>query len=122
MANVADYDIVSDGKTFLGAGAGQDPDRDFPLGFDQHINVGIRSVLSYMVDPGSSGVTFKISVLNPGATDIVSSTTLPAQSGHVRQEVIGENVLKKTGNTLRIQVTAGSATFSDIVLMHQSTV
>ena len=41
---------------------------------------------------------------------------------HVRQEVIDANVLKKTGNTLRIQVTAGSASFSDMVLMHQSTV
>jgi hypothetical protein len=40
----------------------------------------------------------------------------------VRQEVIDANVLKKTGNTLRIQVTAGSASFSDMVLMHQSTV
>ena len=78
--------------------------------------------LSYMVDPGASGVTFKMSILNPGATEIVPSTTLPAQSGHVRQEVIDANVLKKTGNTLRIQVTAGSASFSDMVLMHQSTV
>ena len=122
MATVADYDVVSDGTTTLGAGAGQDPDHDFALGFDQAINVGVRSVLSYMVDPGSAGVTFKMSILNPGATEIVPSTTLPAQSGHVRQEVIDANVLKKTGNTLRIQVTAGSASFSDMVLMHQSTV
>ena len=63
-----------------------------------------------------------MSILNPGATEIVPWTTLPAQSGHVRQEVIDANVLKKTGNTLRIHVTAGSASFSDMVLMHQSTV
>ena len=122
MPSVADYDIVSDGQTTLGAGAGQDPDVDLPLGFDQAINVGIRSVLSYMVDPGPSGVTFKMSILNPAATEIVPSSALPAQSGHVRQEVIAANVLKKTGNSLRIQVTAGNATFSDIVLMHQSNV
>jgi hypothetical protein len=122
MPTVADYDVVSDGTTTLGAGAGQDPDHDFALGFDQTINVGIRSVLSYMVDPGSSGVTFKMTILNPNATEIVGSTSLPAQSGHVRQEVIAANVLKKTGNTLRVQVTAGSASFSDMVLLHQSTV
>ena len=122
MSSVADYDIVSDGETILGAGAGQDPDFDFPLGFDRAINVGIRSVLSYMVDPGPAGVTFKMSILNPAATEIVQPSALPAQSGHVRQEVIGANVLKKTGNSLRVQVTAGSARFSDIVLMHQSDV
>jgi len=37
-------------------------------------------------------------------------------------EVIGTVPKKKTGTTLRIQVTAGSASFSDMVLMHQSTV
>ena len=122
MASVADYDVVADGQTPLGAAAGQDPDHDFPLGFNQTIDVGIRSVLSYMVDPGAFGVTFKMSILNPNPTEIVESTTLPAQSGHVRQEVIAQNVLKKTGNTLRIQVTAGSANFSDMVIMHRSTV
>ena len=62
MATVADCDVVSDGTTTLGAGASQDPDYDFALGFDQTINVGVRSVLSYMVDPGASGVTFKMSI------------------------------------------------------------
>lgn len=63
-----------------------------------------------------------MSILNPNATEIIPLSTLPAQGGHVCQEAIAAHVLKKTGNSLRIQVTAGCATFSDIVLMHQSNV
>jgi hypothetical protein len=122
MPSAANYDVVIDDPITLGAGAGQDPDRDLPLGFVQDIDVAVRSVLSYMVDPGASGVTYNMSIINPAATSIVGSTALPAQSGHVRQEVISANVLKKTGNSLRIQVTAGSASFSDIVIMHRSNV
>jgi hypothetical protein len=117
----SDYDVVTDAKTLLGAGSGEDRDHDFPLGFNQ-INVGIRSVLSYMVDPGPAGVTFKMSILNPSATEIVGLSTALAGSGHVRQEVIPANVLKTTGNSLRIEVTAGRANFSDIVIMHRTTV
>lgn len=127
MPNYADYDVVSDAITLIDAAG--DPDRDLPLGFDQNINLGIRSVLSYMVDPGSSGVTFKMSIVNydlPNSsqqiiTSIVPPTALPSLSPHLRQEIIDANVLKKTGNVLRIQVTAGRANFSDIVLMHKST-
>jgi hypothetical protein len=61
-------------------------------------------------------------ILNPNATAILPLSTLHAQSGHVRQKVIAANVLKKTGNSLRIQVTAACATVSDVVLMHQSNV
>lgn len=126
MPNYANYDVVSDGITLIDAA--QDPDKDFQLGFDPSVNVGIRSVLSYMVDPGSSGVTFKISIVNfdiPDSaqqivTPVVLSTQLPSLSPHVRQEIIDANVFKKIGNTLRIQVTAGRANFSDIVIMYKS--
>lgn len=121
MATVADYDVVTDGSISLSAaGGGADPDRDLALGFDENINVGVRSVLSYMVDPGPAGVTFTMTIL-PNAV-IVPATALPAQSGHVRQEVINANVLNAAGSTLRIAVQAGQATFSDIVLLHQSDV
>ena len=40
MSAVADYDVVSDGTNTLGAGAAQDPDHDFALGFDQTIRRG----------------------------------------------------------------------------------
>jgi hypothetical protein len=117
--------VVSDGNILIDAAG--DPDHDFPLGFDSNINVGIRSVLSYMIDPGSPGVTFKMSIVNydlPNSsqqitTPIVPSTTLPSMSPHVRQEVIDANVLKKIGNLLRIHVTAGRANFSDIVVMYK---
>ena len=113
MPNVAGYDVVRDTPIVLG-------DFSFPLGFDQSINVGIRSVLTYMVDPGTTGITFKMSIINPDATtEIVPTTALPAQSGHARQEVIDANVLKKIDSKLRIQVTAGSGSFSDIVLFYQ---
>ena len=126
MPNYANYDVVSDGNVLIDSA--QDPDHDFPLGFDTTINLGIRSVLSYMVDPGSPGVTFKISIVNhdlPNSgqqitTVVVPPTQLASQSPHVRQEVIDANVFKKIGNTLRIQVTAGRANFSDIVIMYKS--
>jgi hypothetical protein len=119
MATVADYDVVSDAPTTLNAGDAT----NIALNFDSHINLGTRSVLSYMVDPGPSGATFTMTLPREGVADkvIVPSTTLPAQSGHVRQEVIDGNVLNSP-DVLRIKVTAGSATVSDIVLMHQSDV
>ena len=126
MPNYANYDVVSDGNVLIDSA--QDPDHDFPLGFDTTVNLGIRSVLSYMVDPGSPGVTFKISIVNhdlPNSgqqitTVVVPPTQLASQSPHVRQEIIDANVFKKIGNTLRIQVTAGRANFSDIVIMYKS--
>ena len=126
MPNLADYDVVSDAKILIDAAG--DPDQDFPLGFAPNINVGIRSVLSYMVDPGSPGVTFKMSIVNfnlPNGpeqitTPIVPPTQLPSMSAHVRQEIIGADVFKKIGNILRIHVTAGRANFSDIVIMYKS--
>ena len=127
MPNYANYDVVTDNITLIDAAG--DPDQDFPLGFDSNINVGIRSVLSYMIDPGSSGVTFKMSIVNYNLptnnqqiiTAVVPPTSLPSLSPHVRQEVIDANVFKTIGNTLRIQVTAGRANFSDIVIMYKST-
>lgn len=117
MATVAAYDVVADAPIKLDAGESD----DLTLDFASNINLGIRSVLSYMVDPGTSGVTFTMTLLREEDPDtvIVPSTPLPAQSGHVRQEVIDENVLTDP-DVLRITVTAGSATFSDVVLMHQS--
>ena len=117
MATAADYDVVIDAPITLNAG---DSD-DVALNFDSNINLGVRSVLSYMVDPGPSGATFTMTLPRGSVADtvIVPSTPLPAQSGHVRQEVIDENVLTDP-DVLRITVTAGSATFSDVVLMHQS--
>jgi len=63
-----------------------------------------------------------MSILKPNVTEMIPLSTLYAQSGHVRHKVIAANVLKKTGNSLRIQVTGGCATISDVVLMHQSNV
>jgi len=128
MPRAANYDVVTDVSTILGAGAGQTPLADLELGFDQELAVSVRSVLSYMVDPGPSGMTFKMSIVK-GAIDandevvlVVPSTPLPAQSGHVRQEVIASNVLRKVNIRLRIEVTSGSGRFSDIVLWYKSDV
>ena len=128
MPRVADYDIVTDSPTTLGAGAGQTPLVDLELGFGQEIVISGRSVLTYMVDPGSSGMTFKMSIVtepidaSPTVVQIVPSTVLGAQTGHVRQEVIDGNVLSAIHSALRIEVTAGSGSFSDIVVFHQSDV
>ena len=117
MATVADYGVVISGQITLNAGVSY----DLPLNFDSNINLGIRSVLSYMIDPAGSGVTFTMTLLRENVADtvIVPSTTLPSQSGHARQEVIGGSVLKDP-DVLRIKVTAGGATFTDMVIMHQS--
>src|SRR5262245_25072164 len=98
MPNVASYDVVRDEPIVLG-------DYSFPLDLAQNINAGIRSVVSYMVYPGPTGITFKMSIDTPNPTEIVSSTSLPANISHARQEVISANVLKKTGSKLRVHVT-----------------
>ena len=115
MPNVASYDVVRDEKIALG-------DFSFPLEFDPSINVGIRSVLSYMVHPGSTGMTFKMSIDSPDPIEIVPATSLPPQISHARQEVIFANVLKKTGSKLRIKVTAGSGSFSGVVLFYMCSI
>ncbi|HEX2086323.1 MAG TPA: hypothetical protein VHF89_11620, partial [Solirubrobacteraceae bacterium] len=54
---------MTDSPTTLGAGAGQTSRVDLDLGFDQELVISARSVLTYMVDPGSSGMTFKMSIV-----------------------------------------------------------
>ena len=126
MPRVANYDVVTDAPTTLGVGAGQTPLASFAMSF-HNLAVSVRSVLSYMVDPGSSGMTFKMSIvrqivdLPEQVTLVVPSTSLPAQSGHVRQEVIDGNVLGANAQ-LKIEVTSGGGKFSDIVLWYMSDV
>jgi hypothetical protein len=131
MPNFATYDVVADAAVFLSVGG--NTIHDLTLGFVPTVDFGIRSVLSYMVDPGSaSGVTFKMSVsnlLSDGTQEfklIVPETTLPSQHGFLRQEVIAAGTLAKVNvsgvgvHKLRIQVTSGAANFSDIVHMYQA--
>ena len=131
MPNFATYDVVADAATYLSVGG--NTIHDFTLGFIPTVDFGIRSVLSYMVDPGSaSGVTFKMSVsnlLSNGTQEfkpIVPETTLPALHSFVRQEVIAAGTFEKVNvsglgvHKLRIQVTSGAANFSDIVHMYQA--
>jgi hypothetical protein len=128
MARAANYDVVTDALTSLGAGAGQTPLANLDLGFAPEIAISVRSVLSYMVAPGPSGMTFKMSVVrvavdgNDSVVLVVPSTALPSHIAHVRQEVIDANVLQGANIRLRIEVTSGSGSFSDIVLWYQSDV
>jgi hypothetical protein len=117
MAAVADYSIVSDNPVTIPPGQ-----HDFPFAVDSQVNVGNSSVLSYMVEPGASGVNYTITIF-PGAAatgTAVETRPLAAEIAHVRQEVIQGSVLHPGANTLRIEVNSGKATFSDIVLMYQS--
>jgi hypothetical protein len=130
MPTFATYDVVSDAATFLPAPG--NPIKDITLGFASTVDFGIRSVLSYMVDPGSAaGVTFKMSISNLLANgteqfkEIVPTTTLPSHHSFVRQEVIAADTFAKVNNgvgvhKLRIHVTAGAANFSDIVHLYQA--
>ena len=131
MARFALYDVVADERFLLNADQVGSTLKDVELGFDPRADFGVRSVLTYMVDPGSaSGVTFKMSVSNLLADgsfefkEIVPSSTLPSTYPFLRQEVIAPNTLKRvnTGigvHKLRIQVSAGAAYFSDIVHLYQ---
>lgn len=132
MANFAVYDVVADDNTPLNATPGDavNNQHDFELDFASSVKFDIRSVLSYMVDPSSSGVTFEMYVsnlLSNGSEDfkkIVSSTTLPSQHAFMRQEVISANTFAKVNGSglgvhkLRIKVNNGAANFSDIVHMY----
>jgi len=131
MPNFATYDVVTDLPTLLSLGG--TTLKDFEFDFVQSADFGTRSVLSYMVDPGSaSGVTFKMSVSNllPNGSDefkvVIAETTLPSMPPFVRQEVIDGNTFARVNITglgvhkLRIQVTSGAANFSDIVHMYQA--
>jgi hypothetical protein len=127
MPRAACYDVVIDNSTSLGAGPGQTQLTNLVLGFAAEIDRSVRSVLSFMVSPGSSGITFKMSIVTTivdggdKVVQIVPPTALSSHVAHVRQEVIDGDVLG--GNQrLRIEVTAGSGSFSDIVLMYQSNV
>jgi hypothetical protein len=51
---------------------------------------------------------------------IVPPTQLPSQSPYAREEVIDAKAFKNVGNTRRIQVTAGTANFADIVIRYKS--
>jgi hypothetical protein len=119
MAAVADYSIVTDNQVTISA-----PDHhDFPFVVDPQVNVGNSSVLSYMVEPAASGVNYTITIF-PGAAATgteVETRPLAAEIAHVRQEVIQGHVLHPGTATLRIEANSGQATFSDIVLMYQST-
>jgi len=129
MPKVATYDVVTDTTKLLSVGG--DIIEDFQFDFAPTADFGTRSVLSYMVDPGSaSGVTFKMSVTNllsNGTQEfkvIIPETTLPSQHSFVRQEVIDGNTFAKVNggvgvHKLRIHVTSGAANFSDIVHMYQ---
>lgn len=132
MAVYATYDVVADGKTLLNTTPGDavNNQHDFLLEFNEKVDFGRSSVLTYMVDPSSSGVTFEMSVsnlLNNGNEDfkvIISSTTLPSSHAFLRQEVLAANTFAKVNvsglgvHKLRIRVTSGAAYFSDIVHMY----
>lgn len=130
MAHFAIYDVVADDPVFL-SDSPATVIKDFGLDFLASADFEVRSVLSYMVDPGSaSGVTFEMYVSNMqmnGAepfTLIVPATTLPSAPSYLRQEVINKGTFTRVNggvgvHKLRIKVTSGAANFSDIVHTYQ---
>ena len=108
MPRSACYDVVTDNPTSLGVGPGQTPLANLGVGFSPEIDFSVRSILSFMVSPGASGMTFKMSIIR-GVIDgadivvqVIPSTALPSHVAHVRQEVIDGNVL---GGALLVGVT-----------------
>lgn len=132
MARYAAYDVVADGKTNLNTVSNDavNSQHDFELDFATKVDFGMRSVITYMVEPSSSGVTFEMSVSNllPNGTfeykPVVSETVLPNHKGFMRQEVISANTFAKVNGSglgvhhLRVKVKNGAAHFSDIVHMY----
>ena len=120
MPSIADYDVVLDASVEIGS---PNNDEDWPISVPANINLASRSVLSYMVDPGPLATLYTLSILQAdGSSTPLGSFGSAAGGVHVRQEVVPGNVLRKTGSRLKVQVTAGSARFSDIVLMYQCNV
>lgn len=132
MTHFAIYDVVADDPFFL-SDSPATVIKDIELDFVDSADFGVRSVLSYMVDPGSaSGVTFEMhvsSLQSNGAqpfTLIIPATSLPSAPPYLRQEVINKDTFKPVNggvgiHKLRIKVTSGAANFSDIVHMYQFT-
>jgi hypothetical protein len=118
MQSLADYDVILDKFISLGAGAGQDADVDFDINVP-NILPEVRSVLSWVIDPGTAGVSYEMTIKN-GSNTALGPFTASASDAHSRQEVVDANVLTPTGNVLKINVTSGNARFSDIVLMYQA--
>jgi hypothetical protein len=114
------YDVISDGTTSLAIGG--DIDHDFAIGLNANANVGIRSVLSFMLRPSNpNNLQFRLEIINgDGVTSTVVTYTIGSNTWRVFQEVISANVLTLTGNTLRVTVLSGTGTLgiSDIVLWY----
>ena len=102
---------------------GGDIDRDFAIGLNTNANVGVRSVLSYEVDTvNPNSLQFRLEITNGnGVTTTVRTSTTSSEVARVFQEVISENTLTLTGNTLKVTVLSGTGTLkiSDIVLWYQ---
>lgn len=122
MKTVADYDVVLDEGIKLGMNAGQNHDKTIDLEV-KGIDTEIRSVLSWVLDPGQSGVKYEVFIINglgpnQGST-LLGSFEAMDPSRRAFQEVIGPGILTATDNKLKINVTSGDAWFSDMVLLFQ---
>ncbi|HKQ51703.1 MAG TPA: hypothetical protein VJT74_04995 [Pyrinomonadaceae bacterium] len=120
MAKAAIYDVISDGNTSLRIGG--DIDADLNIQLSSNADVGVRSVLSFMLkaeDPNN--LDFRLSIINGNNnTTEILRTTVSSNVWRVWQEVVDANVLTATGNKLRIKVLSGGGTLviSDIVLLY----
>ena len=110
MATVADYVVVSDG-----------PASGLPLTFkvSQDLTKETRSVITYVVTSVTPGFTFKMFI---NGIALEGGTVKVDQGPCALQEVIDVGVVVPLNNTLDINITNGSGTFRDIVVLYQHTI
>ena len=112
MATVADYVVVSDA-----------PVPTLPVNFkvSQDLTKETKSVITYVVTSVTSNFTFKMFI---NGMALEGGTVKVDQGPCALQEVIDVGVLVPSPGTndLQINVTQGSGTFRDIVVLYQHTI
>ena len=111
MATVADYVVVSDGPV-----SGTPPPLTFKV--SQDLTKETKTVITYVVTP-ETPITFKMFI---NGMQLEGGTVKVGQGPCALQEVIDVGVVVPLNNTLDINVTNGSGTFRDIVVLYQHTV
>lgn len=119
MPTIADYTIILDNVVTLPDSIG-DVDRDFTFNAPA-VNAGVASILAFRVNPDADDVTLRVTL---NGTNILTQRFNGEPQERSWHEVIGQNILQDSNNTLTLARIAGSGVVrvSDLVLFFQTNV
>lgn len=119
MPTIADYAVISDNGVVLPNSNG-DIDRDFTFNAPD-VNAGTPSILAFLVNPDAGDVTLRVTL---NGTNILTQRFNGEPQPRSWHEVIGQNILQDSNNTLTLARIAGSGvvSVSDLVLFFQTNV